>query len=65
VTLGTDGFGRSDSRARLREFFEISPRHIVLRTLQALADDGAIDAALPAAARSRYGMAAGPDPWSV
>ncbi len=65
VTLGTDGFGRSDSRAQLREFFEVSPRHIVLRALQALADDGDIDAAVPAAARARYGLATGPDPWSV
>ena len=65
VTLGTDGFGRSDARAPLREFFEVSPRHIVLRALQALADDGAMAAAVPAAARERYGLAPGPDPWSV
>ena len=65
VTLGSDGFGRSDSRALLREFFELSPRHIVLRALQALADDGAVDTGLPAAARARYGITAGPDPWSV
>ncbi len=65
VTLGTDGFGRSDSRAQLREFFEVSPRHIVLRALQALADDGAMDAALPAAARERYGITATPAPWTV
>ena len=65
VTLGTDGFGRSDSRALLREFFEVSPHHIVLRALQALADGGEIDAAVPIAARQRYGLAAGPDPWSI
>jgi len=65
VTLGTDGFGRSDSRAQLREFFEVSPRHIVLRALQALADDGAVDVALPAAARQRYGIGTGPHPWTV
>ncbi len=65
LTLGTDGFGRSDSRAHLREFFEVSPRHIVLRTLQALADDGAVDAALPAQARQRYGIPGGPHPWTV
>ena len=65
VTLGTDGFGRSDSRANLREFFEVSPRHIVLRSLQALADDGAVDAALPAQARQRYAIAGGPHPWTV
>ena len=67
VTLGTDGFGRSDSRAQLREFFEVSPRHIVLRALQALADDSALDAAVPAAARQRYGIGSsmGPHPWTV
>ena len=65
VTLGTDGFGCSDSRAQLREFFEVSPRHIVLRALQALADDGAVDAALPASVRQRYGIGAGPHPWTV
>ena len=63
VTLGTDGFGRSDGRAQLREFFEVSPRHIVLRALQALADDGVIDADVLAAARQRYGIVHGPDPW--
>ncbi len=65
VTLGTDGFGRSDARAPLREFFEVSPRHIVLRALQALADDGAIEAQVPAAARRRYGISAGPHPWTA
>jgi len=65
VTLGTDGFGRSDSRAMLREFFEVSPRHVVLHALQALADDGVIDTGVPAAARARYGLSAGPDPWTV
>ena len=65
VTLGTDGFGRSDSRALLREFFEVSPRHIVLRALQALADDGDLPAAAVAAARLRYGIAPGPAPWLV
>jgi pyruvate dehydrogenase E1 component len=65
VTLGTDGFGRSDSRAQLREFFEVSPRHVVLRALQALADDGVLPADVPAAARQRYGIVPGPTPWSV
>jgi len=65
VTLGTDGFGRSDSRAQLREFFEVSPRHIVLRALQALADDGAVEPGVPGAARVRYGLKPGPDPWSI
>ncbi len=43
VTLGTDGFGRSDGRAALREHFEVDRRFIVLAALKALADDGRID----------------------
>jgi pyruvate dehydrogenase E1 component len=40
VALGTDGFGRSESRASLRDFFEVDAKHIVLATLNALARDG-------------------------
>jgi pyruvate dehydrogenase E1 component len=36
VSLGTDGFGRSESRAALRDFFEVDAKHIVLATLGAL-----------------------------
>jgi pyruvate dehydrogenase E1 component len=43
-TLGTDGFGRSDTRARLREFFEVNCDYICLAALTSLADEGAIDA---------------------
>jgi pyruvate dehydrogenase E1 component len=42
VALGTDGFGRSESRADLRSFFEVDARFITLATLRALARDGAI-----------------------
>ncbi len=42
--LGTDGFGRSDSRAALRNFFEVDARFIVLATLYALLQDKQIDA---------------------
>lgn len=42
VSLGTDGFGRSDGRAALRDFFEVDARHITLATLYALARDGEI-----------------------
>jgi pyruvate dehydrogenase E1 component len=38
--LGTDGFGRSESRASLRDFFEIDHRYVVIATLGALARDG-------------------------
>src|SRR5436309_3007493 len=44
VALGTDGFGRSESRAGLREFFEVDARWIVVATLAALSRDGQIDA---------------------
>ena len=40
VTLGTDGFGRSDTRANLREFFEVNRHHVVIASLKALADEG-------------------------
>jgi pyruvate dehydrogenase E1 component len=43
-TLGTDGYGRSDSRAALREFFEVDRKSIVVAALKALADQGALDA---------------------
>jgi pyruvate dehydrogenase E1 component len=43
VALGTDGFGRSENRASLRDFFEVDAKHIVLATLDALARDKQID----------------------
>ncbi len=42
ISLGTDGFGRSEARPELRDFFEIDARYIVLGTLYALAHDGKI-----------------------
>ncbi|KIG06822.1 alpha-ketoglutarate dehydrogenase [Caballeronia concitans] len=54
VTLGTDGFGRSDTRQSLRAFFEVDRVAIVLAALKALADDGAIPRALLADARAKY-----------
>ncbi|HEV3141766.1 MAG TPA: pyruvate dehydrogenase (acetyl-transferring), homodimeric type, partial [Vicinamibacterales bacterium] len=46
VALGTDGFGRSESRASLREFFEVDYRWVIVATLAALARDGKIDASV-------------------
>ncbi|MEX0709325.1 MAG: pyruvate dehydrogenase (acetyl-transferring), homodimeric type [Woeseia sp.] len=43
VTLGTDGYGRSDARAALRQFFEVDRYYIAVTTLKAMADDGALD----------------------
>ncbi len=45
VTLGTDGFGRSDTREALRDFFEVDRRFVVQAALKALADDGQLNAA--------------------
>ena len=45
VSLGTDGFGRSESRKDLRNFFEVDARHIALATLAALARQGRIEPA--------------------
>ena len=46
MTLGTDGFGRSDTRERLRRFFEVDAECIVIATLFALAKRGEVDASL-------------------
>lgn len=54
--LGTDGFGRSDFRSKLREHFEINRHFIVLAALKSLADEGKIDAKVPAQAIAKYGI---------
>jgi pyruvate dehydrogenase E1 component len=46
TTLGTDGFGRSESRASLRDFFEVDYRYVIAATLAALARDGQIEMAV-------------------
>ena len=45
VVLGTDGYGRSDTRQKLRQFFEVSREYVVIAALKALADEGVIKAA--------------------
>jgi pyruvate dehydrogenase E1 component len=56
VTLGTDGFGRSDNRQHLRHFFEVSAEAIVGATLSRLARDGNFDAAKAKAALAELGL---------
>ena len=56
TSLGTDGFGRSESRAALRRFFEIDAAHIVIATLGQLAGEGLIDRELVATAMSELGV---------
>ncbi|MFC3107092.1 pyruvate dehydrogenase (acetyl-transferring), homodimeric type [Undibacterium arcticum] len=54
--LGTDGFGRSDSRAKLREFFEVNRYYVTVAALKALADEGVISASVVAQAIAKYGI---------
>ena len=56
VGLGTDGFGRSDGRAVLRDFFEVDSRHIVVATLSALARQGKIEPAAVLGAMEEMGI---------
>ncbi|MDD5240179.1 MAG: pyruvate dehydrogenase (acetyl-transferring), homodimeric type [Sulfuricella sp.] len=56
VALGTDGFGRSDSRENLRRFFEVDRFHVAVAALKALADEGAIPAAMVTEAIVKYGI---------
>jgi pyruvate dehydrogenase E1 component len=66
ISLGTDGYGRSDARAALRDHFEVDRRYIVITTLQALADDGALDRKTVASAIEKYGIDADkPDPVTL
>jgi len=66
VTLGTDGFGRSDSRAALRRHFEVDRNYITVAALKALADDARVDQATVIRAIEALGVdPAKPVPWKV
>ncbi|WP_430422303.1 pyruvate dehydrogenase (acetyl-transferring), homodimeric type [Methylibium petroleiphilum] len=54
--LGTDGFGRSDFRTKLREHFEVNRHYVVVAALKALADEGTVPAAKVAEAIKKYGI---------
>jgi pyruvate dehydrogenase E1 component len=66
TVLGTDGFGRSDTREKLRSFFEVNRYHIVIASLKALADKGEFDSAKIDVAIAKYNI--NPEitaPWLV
>ncbi|HKQ23688.1 MAG TPA: alpha-ketoglutarate dehydrogenase [Burkholderiales bacterium] len=66
VALGTDGFGRSDTRERLRDFFEVDRRHVVVAALKALADEGEMGPKTVQQAIGKYAIGADrPNPWDV
>ena len=54
VTLGTDGYGRSDTREKLRHFFEVDAKFIALAALKALVDQGELPASVVSDAIKRY-----------
>ena len=56
ISLGTDGYGRSDTREALRRFFEVDAGHVVVAVLSALAAEGKVSPAAAAAAIERYGI---------
>ncbi|NBQ40352.1 MAG: pyruvate dehydrogenase (acetyl-transferring), homodimeric type, partial [Alphaproteobacteria bacterium] len=66
VSLGTDGYGRSDSREALRSFFEVDRYYVVLAALKALADEGKLPASKAAEAIKKYKIdASRPNPTTV
>jgi pyruvate dehydrogenase E1 component len=56
VALGTDGYGRSESRAMLRDFFEVDYRYVILATLGALARENKIEASVVQQAIEAHGI---------
>ena len=56
ATLGTDGFGRSDSREALRHHFEVDRHWVVVAALRGLAEDGEVDQKLVLQAIKKYGI---------
>lgn len=56
VVLGTDGYGRSDTRKQLRKHFEVDRHWVVVATLKALADEGTLPASKVTAAIKKYGI---------
>jgi len=64
--LGTDGFGRSDTRAKLRHFFEVDRYWVTVTALSALADEGQIERQRVSEAIAKYGLPTDkPNPMKV
>ena len=65
IALGTDGFGRSDTRENLRKFFEVDRFHIVISALDALCDQGTISKSVLILAVKKYNINGNSDhPWN-
>ncbi|GGO82615.1 pyruvate dehydrogenase E1 component [Marinobacterium nitratireducens] len=64
--LGTDGFGRSDTRTKLREFFEVNRHYVVLAALKALQEEGKVPVSDVAKAMQKFNLnPEKPAPWTV
>ncbi|MFW1677539.1 pyruvate dehydrogenase (acetyl-transferring), homodimeric type [Pontibacter sp. JAM-7] len=64
--LGTDGFGRSDTRAKLRGFFEVDRYYVVVAALKALQEEGKLEASVVAKAMQKFNLNPDkPAPWTV
>jgi pyruvate dehydrogenase E1 component len=64
--LGTDGFGRSDTRKQLRKFFEVNRYYVAVTALKALADEGQIQVKVVSDAIRKYAIdPEKPAPWTV
>jgi pyruvate dehydrogenase E1 component len=64
TVLGTDGFGRSDYRVKLRRFFEVDRHHVAVAALDALGAEGTVDHSVVADAIARYEIDADAEaPW--
>ena len=56
IVLGTDGYGRSDTRIKLRKFFEVDRYYVTIAALKALADDGLIPVSKVTEAIKKYAI---------
>jgi pyruvate dehydrogenase E1 component len=66
LVLGTDGFGRSDTRAKLRRYFEVDRHYVTVAALRALAEEGTMPPARVLEAMRKYGIdPAKPPPWAA
>ena len=66
TALGTDGFGRSDTRVNLRDFFEVDSPHIVLSTIYSLYEEGKVPVEMVKKAIKKYNFKTNSDdPWKI
>jgi pyruvate dehydrogenase E1 component len=64
--LGTDGFGRSDTRGKLREFFEVNRYYVTVAALKALQEEGKLEASVVAKAIQKFNInPEKPAPWTL